>query len=224
VLTDASARLRDRAGAGLAVSTELLSGTVSGTIVGHASGAEIAVVERRDAGTLERLLTLSVSSRVAAHADIPVAVVPRTWEPSADRIDVTVGVEDAADADVARSQVEAAAEYAALAGAPLTMLHAIWLAEPYQQVVHLDHTRDVWVQQATDALRAATASFPASGGSAPVVDIRWARPADSLVAASQRSAALVLNRRAGHARTHLGPITRAVLQHAACPVLLVDRR
>jgi nucleotide-binding universal stress UspA family protein len=54
--------------------------------------------------------------------------------------------------------------------------------------------------------------------------VRWGRPADVLVAASERSSLLVVARRDPHLPfgSHLGPVLRRVLREARCPVLVVE--
>jgi len=220
VLTDAAARMRERSAGRLPVSTQLLAGPVAATITTRAADAELVVLERRDAGTLERLLTMSVSSRVAAHASTPVAIVPRSWSLSGE-LPVTVGVDDPADAV---AQVETAAAYAEAHGRPLRVLHAVWLAAAYQSVAITGVNGETWVRAARDELDVSLTKLPAPPADL-AADVRWARPVDALVAATRSSSLLVLNRReAGQPFVaHLGGITRTVLHHAECPVLVVDR-
>lgn len=219
VLSDAADRLRSRMEIDLPVSTQLLTGLVAATIESRAAGADVVILERRDVGTVGRMLTMSISTRVATHTDRPVVIVPRSWTPPADpRLPVTVGVDTAFDAV---GQVEAAAAYARDTGRPLVVLHAVWLAEPYQDLVLRDYRREEWVQDATTQVEVGLAKLP----DADALDLRtqvcWERPVNALVAASGESSLLVLSRRADG--RHLGGITRSVLQHARCPVMVADR-
>lgn len=223
VLTDAATRMRHRLGVKLPVSTQLLYGRVASTISARAAGAEVVVLERRDAGSVERMLTMAVSSRVAAHAAAPVVVVPRTWSSTAaDDRPLTVGVDHAPDA---LGQVEAAADYACVTHRPLVALHAVWLAKPYQDMTFMDYERrHQWVTDATAELERSLGKLADRDGLDLRYDVRWARPTETLVEATRTSSLLILSRRApGHRGGHLGPITRAVLQHADGPVMLVDR-
>ena len=223
VLTDVSARMRDRLEGRQPVSTQLLYGPIAATITERASDADVVVLERRAVGALERLLTMSVSSRVASHADVPVVVVPQTWSAAAVAGQpIVVGVDHAPDA---LGQVEPAAEYARSVGRPLVALHAVWLAEPYQDMVFMDYGRREWVQDATAELDRSLAKLHEQEDLVLSHDLRWAPPTDALVEATRTSSLVVLSRRpAGHlGGAHLGPITRAVLQHAEGPVMLVDR-
>jgi nucleotide-binding universal stress UspA family protein len=221
VLTDAAARVRDRVAGRVPVTTELLTGPVAGTLAARASAAGLTVLERRDAGRLERLLTMSISTRVAAHTSAPVVVVPRSWSADDAAGAVTVGVDDPADA---LGQVGPAAAYAAAAGGRLIVLHAAWIPDPYQGVA-IGADGEEWVAAARAELEKRMAGLDAPAPDEIDLEVHWQRPVDALVAASDSSGVLVLTRRRGAHPLggHLGGITRAVLQHSRCPVLLVDR-
>lgn len=223
VLTAASARLRERLGDRVPVSTQLLYGPVATTIVDRAAHADLVIAERRAVGGVERLVTMSVSSRVAARAHAPVVVVPQDWSgPAVDGQPVTVGVDRPPDA---LCQVEQAAEYAAAAHRPLVVLHAVWLAEPYKDLVFPDHGRDEWLRDAEAELQQSLAKLQDRDTLELRHDVRWSPPAEALVQETRTSSMLVLSRRSARhfSGSHLGPITRAVLQHAEGPVMLVDR-
>jgi nucleotide-binding universal stress UspA family protein len=222
VLTEAAAQARAVLGDQAPVSTELRYGPVAATLSERASEADLVVLERRDAGTVERLLTMSVSSRVAAHAHAAVVVVPRSWTPVQEALSVTVGVDRPEDA---WSQVEQAAAYARETGRPLVVLHAVWLAEPYQELAFMDGGRQRWMRDATGELQRSLKPCLDAGGPEPRLDVRWQRPSEALVEATRSSSVVVLSRRSPRllGGAHLGPITRAVLHHAAGPVMVVDR-
>ena len=222
VQTDAAARMRHRLDGRVPVSTQLLTGSVATTITRRAADADLVVLERRDAGSVEQLLTLSVSTRVAAHTATPVVVVPRSWSSAGhDDLPVTVGVDNPVDTI---GQVETAATYAVSRGRHLRVLHAAWLAEPYQSVALTGASGRDWVQSARAELETSLDKLSAPDAEI-ALDVEWARPGDALVAASRSSSVLVLNRRSAEHpfRAHLGGITPTVLHHAACPVLIVDR-
>ena len=221
VLTDAAERMRTRVDGAVPLTTEILSGPVPTTIAARAAERDLVVLERRDPDVVDRLLTMSVSTRVAAHAKVPVVVVPHGWAPAAGPLPVTVGVDHPIEA---AGQVETAAAYAVTSGRELRVLHAMWLAEPYQDTFFVNHTREQWTAEADLELQLALEKMRDLG--TPVTRVvRWVRPVDALVDATHRSAVLVLSRRPDHGPhgTHLGPVTRAVLRHAACPVMVVDR-
>ncbi|HEU5036603.1 MAG TPA: universal stress protein [Nocardioides sp.] len=221
VLTDGADRLRARLDGAVPVSTEILSGPVAATLVDRAAERDLVVMERREPDRLERLLTMSVSTRVAAHARAPIVVVPHGWSPAATPLPVTVGVDHPIDA---AGQVESAAAYAAATGRELRILHAMWLAEAYQDTFFVNHTREQWTAEADLELQQALEKMGDLGTPTSRV-VRWVRPVDALVDATRRSSVVVLSRRPepGPHGTHLGPITRAVLRHAEGPVMVVDR-
>lgn len=214
VLTAAADRLEAR----VPYTTEIATGPIAATIADRATRVGLVVLERRDVGTVERLLTMSVSTRVAAQAHAPVVVVPAGWSRPAEEQPVIVAVDDPL---LVFGQVEAALAAARAAKVRLVVLHAVWLAEPYQEIAFGSDTRTRWVEEAEQVL---TQSLAALGPADDMdVDVQWRRPVDALVGATRMSSLLVLGRRPGHLGVHLGPLTRTVLRHAEGPVLVVDR-
>ena len=220
-VTSAASRLRERLDDRVPLDTQVRFGPVATTIAERAPHDGLIVLERRDAGLVERLLTMSVSTRVAAHAHAPVLVVPATWEPGKGTpLPVTVGVDHPIDA---LGQVAAALGYARDSGRPLTVLHAVWLAPAYQDIAFRNDTRGRWLHDAEIELEHVLADLPTDGVEV-TREVIWGAPANALVGASLASAVVVLSRRRERAvGSHLGPLTRTVLQHAAGPVLVVDR-
>ncbi|GAB3195109.1 universal stress protein [Nocardioides hungaricus] len=214
VLTDASNRLEGR----IPHTTEIATGPVAATIAERAARDGLVVLERRDAGTMERLLTMSVSTRVAAHAQAPVVVVPAGWTVPLEEQPVAVALDEPL---LVNAQVRAALAHARAAGRRLVVLHAVWLAEPYQDLLFSNDTRERWIHEAEDVLRHSLTEL------GPIddvdLDVRWRRPVDALVGATRTSSMLVLGRRPGHLGVHLGALTRTVLRHAEGPVMVVDR-
>ncbi len=221
VLTAVAERLRPRLRGRVPVGTEVLFGPVAATIAARAATRDLLVLERREPGG-ERLLTMSVSTRLAARAQVPVAVVPHGWAPGTHDPAVTVGVDHPIEA---AGQVEPAAAYAAECGRPLRVLHAMWLAEAYQDTFFVNHARRKWTEEADRELRQVLDELDVVSAPAVTREVRWVRPVEALVGATRRSSVLVLSRRTGRGLVgaDLGPVTRAVLHHAECPVLLVDR-
>jgi hypothetical protein len=220
VLSSAADRVRSRGGDRVPFTTHLLFGRVATTIAERVPPGGIVFLERHDAA--DRLLTMSVSTRVAAHAHAAVVVVPASWRrgPYEPR-PVTVGVDDP---DQALGQVETALAFARDTGRALVVVHAAWLAEPYQDLVFGNTTRDAWVHDAEERLDVALTKLPAHEGVEVSTAVDWRRPADALVGASLVSAFVVLSRRRERALgPHLGAVTRTVLRHAAGPVMVVDR-
>ena len=221
-LTDAAERIRALLDERVPVTTEIVDGSVPRTIVERGNEMRLVVLEARAIGTVGRLVTRSVSIHVAAHAQVPVLVVPPGWSAAVgDDLPVTVGVDEPIDA---KHQVVGALELARDTGRQLVVLHATWIAEPYQGVAFASYPRAQWVGDTRRELETALGDV-ASADDSVTCDVRWARPVEALVRATQRSSVLVLNRRpaARPLAAHLGPITRTVLHHAECPVLVVDR-
>ena len=219
-LTDAEAGLRQRLGGQLPVATEIVFGHVARTIAERGSDGRSIVMERRDPGALERLVTMSISTSVAAHARVPVVVVPPSWISSRGAgLPVTVAIEHPQDAKV---DVDAALERARGLARPVVAFHAAWIETPYQPAIFAGYSREEWLVEATAALASALEGIAGVGDDVNA-DVRWERPVDALVATTERSAELVLRHRApGLLRgSHLGPLTRAVLHHARCPVVVL---
>jgi len=222
VLTSASDRIRQRVGDRVAIDTNLLYGPVATTIADRGSKCQLIVLERREVGTLERVLTMSVSSRVAAHATVPVLVVPHSWAGDhGARLPVTVGV---GSTDDLRRDVPFALDCARADGRPLVVLHANWVAEPYQPAIFSNYSADRWLADTRHEYESALSDVVDPDDDV-TVDVRMAPPVDALIDATRRSAELVIGRRTATRprAAHLGPVTRAALHHAECPVLVVDR-
>ncbi|CAI9407662.1 universal stress protein [Nocardioides sp. T2.26MG-1] len=192
------------------------------SIVERGNETRLIVLEAREIGPVGRLVTRSVSTSVAAHAHVPVLVVPRSWTSAVGAdLPVTVGVDEPLDV---KHEVPFALEMARETGRPLVVLHAAWIAEPYQGVAFVGYPLKQWLDDAYQELDTALSGMTTEAD-AVTCDVHWARPVDALVRATQRSSVLVLSRRPATRplAPHLGPVIRAVLHHAECPVMVVDR-
>lgn len=205
------------------VTGEVRVGPVVPTIVDLAKDARMIVLERRDLSTVRRVVTRSVSSGVSARARVPVVSVPSRWSADHDsaRGLVTVGV------DVPERSVEvlrAALAAAGSRGAGLRVLHSWSFPVAYDDLVSREESQR-WSDRATAEIQT---MLDGLGDETAGVDLRievhHARAADALVAAGGDSDLLVLGRHDPllPIGSHLGPIARAVLREADCPVLLVD--
>lgn len=207
----------------LHVTTELVHGPVVPSVVAASEDAGLVVLQRRHLSAFTRIVTMSISSAIAAKAHTPVVVVPEQWQAGARSGGVVVGVEDAETSlEVVRAALGAARE----SGTGLRMLHAWWVSD-YDGVVF---EGEAGVQR-TAKLRAALEE-----GLAPLLAefpdvtteliVRHGRPADALVALSGTATLLVAGRHDPSVPfgSHLGPVTRAALRESACPVLVVDPR
>lgn len=224
-LNDALRSARTLAPAETTITVEMGRGPVVPTLVDAASHANMIVLQRRDLSRARRVITRSVSSGVAARTHVPVVSVPEQWSPTSTRKDgpaVTVGVDvPDPDPDVLR----AAAAAARRRGAVLHVLHAWTFAAEYEDIGLSTTEVERWTTRATRDIRSALEGLATALGDVPVrVDVPHGGVADVLVRASRESDLLVVGR---HDRrvpfgSHLGPVSRAVLRDAACPVLLVD--
>lgn len=212
---------------GVPVTTDLRVGGVVPTLVEVAETSRMIVLQRRDLSSLMRIVTRSVSSGVAAHAHVPVVSVPSRWQPRrtpGDLPTVTVGVDVA---ERSAQVLRAAAAEARSRGAVLRVLHAWKSPSAYDDIVLTRAESKQWTARATAEVQAV---IHALGDEVAGVPIRIEAPctyaADALIGASRETTLLVIGRHDPlvPVGSHLGPIARAVLREAECPVLLVDPR
>jgi nucleotide-binding universal stress UspA family protein len=198
-------------------------GVVRG-IVSLVGDARLVVLEHRDLRTIRRVVTRSIVSGVAAHARVPVASVPAGWqagEPGSART-VTVGVDVP---ERSEPVLRAAAEAALARGAKLHVIHTWHFPSAYDDIVMTPTEREQWAAKATEEIQALLDQLGDELAAVPVqIEARHGYPGDALIHASPTSELLVLGR---HDQllpvgSHLGPVVRAVLREASCPVLLVD--
>ena len=212
---------------GVSVTAELRIGGVVPTLVDMAKDARMIVLQRRDLSSMMRVVTRSVSSGVAARARVPVVSVPSHWSPTRTRGDfptVTVGV----DVPNRAGQVlRAAAAEAKSRGAVLRVLHTWSFPSAYDDIVLSRTESEEWAGRATAEIQTELDMLGDEVAGVPVqIEARHAYAADALIEASRETTMLVIGRHDALVPlgSHLGPIARAVLREADCPVLLVDPR
>ncbi|ROR90853.1 universal stress protein [Nocardioides aurantiacus] len=205
------------------VSTEIAHGPVVGALVGVSEHAALVVLQHHRMGRTHAVPTLSVTNGVASRAHAPVVAVPDGWgEDPAPSDVVVVGVEDpVSSAQVVRH----AFEQARLVGGRVRLVQA-WFWSPAFDVDAFGSQVERAQSSALAAqLRHGFADLVAEFEQVPhEVVVVHGRPADVLVAQSHDVGRVVVGR---HEPTlpwgsHLGPVTRAVLNHASCPVVVVD--
>ncbi|MFJ4500011.1 universal stress protein [Streptomyces sp. NPDC088864] len=220
---------------GLRVGVEQVFGRPAEVLLAAANKAEVLVLGSRGLGALGGFLAGSVSMPVLAHAERPVVVVrageraedERRPGDGADRparyLDVVLGLDLTRPCD---ELIEYAFSAAAARGAALRVVHGwdtpiVYGYEP--EAADPGHGVAMGLREAsalTDALRPWRGKFPD-------VDVKEqcvvGRAADHLVDASKDASLLVVGRRVRRAAigTHIGPVTHAVLHHAAVPVAVV---
>ncbi len=191
-------------------------------LVQHSESASLVVVQHRARTRARRLLTGSVAHNLAGRAHCPLVSVPDDWS-QADRVRtgvVTVGVQDAQEAD---ELLRAAFVEARARGARVSAIHSWYLGSGYDTLVVDQTFVDEWSARARTELEEAVAplrqEFPDVEVSLAVLS---APPAEALLEAAQGSDLVVLGRR-HHLLplgSHLGPVTRTLLDRSPCPVLV----
>lgn len=205
---------------GATVTGEIVHGTPVPAIVSAARDAHLVVLQRRKLSRMARIMTRSVSSGVAARAQVPVVSVPEDWETGPAAPLVSVGVDDPARAG---SVLAAALAAARSRGATLQVLHTWWYPGVYDDIVTKRTEDDEWATRARSEIEAVLAGLDTSGVEV-LIDAWHAWPADALVEASRGSDLVVVGRHDPLVPfgSHLGPVARAVLHEAVCPVELVN--
>lgn len=223
-LNGAVERVRDLVAVDVPVTSELRVGAVVPTLAEVVADARMIVLQHRDLAHLMRVVTRSVCSGVAAHARVPVVAVPSGWSPTRARVGrptVTVGVDIPARSE---EVLRAAAAEARSRGATLRVLHT-W--NPYEDIVMSRTDDERWADRAATEIQQVVGKLGDELADVPLeIDARHADAADALIEASRTTDLLVLGRHDAviPIGSHLGPIARAVLREAACPVLLADPR
>ncbi|MEX0428927.1 universal stress protein [Nocardioides sp. DS6] len=200
---------------------ELLHGQRQAALLEAAKGADLVVVGFQPHSTLERLVTGSTTTALAAGAHCPVTIVPDGWEGNG-RGRVGVGIKTV---DTAGPLLRKALGIARKRGARLEIMHTWHLPTTAYDALMLPDQLDTegW----TDDMRAALAEvcdpvcaeYPEVETTTRVLE---RHPAAALVALGEQVDLLVLARRARlFPRGHLGGTARAMLREAPCPILVV---
>lgn len=187
--------------------------------------AQLVVLGHSPAGAVQRIFTGSTTLGVAARAHCPVVSVPEEWDPER-RHDRLVA---AVDGSTASSSVLARAFAAARArSARLDVVHC-WRLDPYYRyLVDEWSVQQEWTQQTHSRIDELVEEWSTRYPDVQVkTHMEYSEIADALVRSSQDADVLYMGR---HGRSELGTrvgmtnpgsITRALLQHAHCPVEVV---
>lgn len=222
-LNEALGRARDLVPQGVPVTSELSLGGVVPTLTDTAAAARMIVLERRDLSRVQRIVTRSVSSGVAARARVPVVSVPSLWtlgRSAGDPRVVTVGVDVP---ERSEEVLRAGFAEARSRGAVLRILHMWRLGVAYDDIVLSVREAEQWADRPTAAIRTAIEALGDDATGVPVrIEVRRGYAADALVEAAEMSELLVIGRHDPLVPigSHLGPIARAALREAECPVML----
>lgn len=214
LLDEAAAQAR-QAAPGAEVSTDLVAGDARPALIEAAEGASMLVVGGRGEGGFAGLLLGSVAYGVVGHTRCPAVVVQN--KPGSPVGQIVVGV-DASPSSAAA--VELAFSEAAARNASLRAVYATPArdsgAAMYGQRLDEDEAR----RQLSDAVASVAESHPAVK---VVEEVAEGHPVGVLVRASAEADLLVVGQRGrgGFARLLLGSVSRGVLHHATCPVMVV---
>ena len=200
------------------VTTRLLRGSAVPALVTASLDAGLVVLQRRNLSHLNRVLTRSISSGVAARAHVPVAVVPAGWHGSSHQV-VTVGIDSI---DRSEALLNIAIEEARTRGATLRVLHALWVSGGYDDYSLEPAILEMRTASARKDMQAALARLQADGVDVEI-DVGHARAGAMLVEASAESDLVVMGRHDALVPlgSHLGPVVHTVLRESTCPVLVV---
>jgi nucleotide-binding universal stress UspA family protein len=218
---------------GLEVTEELVPGRPAEALPEAAAEAELLVLGSRGLGRLGGFLVGSVGQAVVASSRTPVVLV-RAGEgaadarPPADLADgpaarhVVLGIDTERPGDAVTSF---AFEEAARRGAALHVVQS-WALPPY--TVHAVATSaDLYEQYTSEMAALLTGTLAPWREKFPTVEVvevsRTGGAADHLLDASAGASLVVVGRRIrrGVLGVHIGPVTHAVLHHAAVPVAVV---
>lgn len=199
---------------------ELRRGRPVTVLVEVGRDARMVVLEHRHRSRLHRALERTVAGGVAAHARVPVAAVPIGWKRTPETERVVVAAVDVAD----RSQevLRTAATEARSRGATLRVVHAWDVPDPYEQLLQVGEEERWNTRAAVEVGDAVAALGELVDGLEVAVRIHHGRPLDGLLEASEGAELLVIGRHDPliPIGSHIGPVARAVLREATCPVLL----
>jgi nucleotide-binding universal stress UspA family protein len=224
-------RVRDLSQGRVRVITDVVHGSVASSLTGLGEHAPEIVLQHHRMTHPHHIPTLSVTNGVASSAHVPVVGVPDTWhepglsgeaatEPGAPAT-VVVGVENAA---VSGAVVATAFARAQLLGADVRMVRA-WLYPPYGDIEYTgalaDAEHEALLAEVRHDFEDVAAQYPevrheyvVTAGPAADVLVEESRQA-RLVVVGRHSPLLPLG-------SHLGPVTRSVLGHSVCPVMVTQ--
>ncbi len=213
-----------------AVHAEMLHGRPADVLVDRGTDAAIVVVGRHGHDGLAHLLAGSTTVAVAAGSLRMVAVVPGPWKPlDHDAAPVLLGVDpwapDLAAVDVAFGR-------AGRLGVPVVAVHGWEMpAVSAWDEVGVGEMTARWAQESETELDRLLAGWRWRFPDADVRKVHVCRtPSGALLDAADHAQLVVLGRhggapgsgrRRGRGPRALGSVTRAVLHHCPCPVLVV---
>ena len=204
------------------VTHELCHGTPVEVLTEAAGNARTVVLEHRHLSKVARVVNRTVAGGVAAHVRVPVVAVPSGWTRSVGTPVVVAGVDvpERSDEVLAAAVAESRAR-----SATLTVVHS------WAMPVHFDgvppepaeHAR--WTDRSKAEVRAALDRL---GDESVAIDaevvVHPGRAVEAILEAAEGADLLVIGRHDPLVPygSHIGPVARAVLREATCPVLLAS--
>lgn len=214
------ANLQDEVGNELAVAGNLGRGNRTAGILEAAAGAALIVLGTRSS-QLRRVLTGSTTTGVAGRAECAVTCVPSGWDEYAQHGRVVAAVDGSPSTGAV---LRTAAVTAQRSGAAVQVLHA-WQPTPsYDDIIEATIADGTWQRESDQML--AELSQPVRDEFTDVeftLEASFTPTAETLVEASRHADQIVMGRRDERSTfgLALGSVSRALISHAACPVVIV---
>lgn len=206
------------------VTHELRRGTPVQVLVEAGREARMVVLEHRHLSRLSRVVNRTVAGGVAAHLRVPVVAVPSGWSrPEGDSF-VVAGV----DVPERSGEVLAAAVAESRArGVALRIVHS-WALPVHHEgmIIEADEHRR-WTERSRAEVRAALDGL---GDESVAIDaevvVHPGRAIEAILETAEGAELLVIGRHDPLVPigSHIGPVARAVLREATCPVMLASPR
>lgn len=209
----------------ISVSTSMPTGSPAGAVLEASEGASVLVVGSRRTTAAQRAVLGTTTLSIAAHARIPVVVVPEGCDITGDDR-VVVGVDGS---EHSRLAADFALDLAARSGREVVAV-TTWHVEVERGVVVTEEDSPEWaaVEQRYRSLVESTIAAPRRAHpDVPVtIEVRRGRAAETLVEMSKGSDLLVVGSRGrgGFRGLLLGSISQRVLESATTPVAVLHRR
>ena len=204
------------------VTHELRHGTPVEVLTEVAATARVLVLEHRHLSRVARVVNRTIAGGVAARVHVPVVAVPSGWKRSGGSPVVVAGVDVPGRSAAVLS---AAVAESRARGAMLTVVHSWAMPVHYEgvPVEPAEHAR--WTDRSKAEVRAA---LDALGDESVAIDaevvVHPGRAIEAILGAAEGADLLVIGRHDPLVPygSHIGPVARAVLREATCPVLLAS--
>lgn len=219
LLEAAVAQAEELVAGAVPVTHALVHGAPVPVLLEAGADARMVVLAHRHLSRAARLVDRSVANAVGAHLAVPVVAVPCGWERiGPPTVVVGVDVPDRAEEVLRTAIAEAHAR-----GATLRVAHAFSVPGAYEDLLVASGEVRRWAERSRAEVCAALDLLgDESVATEAEVVVRSGRAAEVLVEESARADLLVIGRHDPLVPigSHLGPVARAVLREASCPVLL----